>query len=317
MKKLILASAIAALTANAASAATIYEKDGLKFQIKGDWQIQFRDRGTSGRDTDVEFDDLELKNKVTYDLGNGVTAFGELHYDVRNDSADGDELEEAFLGVEYHNVSVLVGQTDNAVDEFAIESAYEDISESIFNGVGSSDGEDVIRIDADFGAVTLVASHELGDNAPGNDRSEENTEVFIAGDLGPVTLSAAYQVAKDDNTDDTQDLWGVGAAFDAGFAEFAVAYGESDSDDVDEQAEQISFVSKFKVSKTTKVVLGYEELDRDVAGQVDVEQIYANITYKFPKQKNVSLFAEISEIEEGVDGNDDRTDILAGMRIKF
>ncbi|WP_297305794.1 hypothetical protein [Neptuniibacter sp.] len=43
MKKLILASAIAALAANSATAATVYENKGLTFKIKGDWQVQLRD----------------------------------------------------------------------------------------------------------------------------------------------------------------------------------------------------------------------------------------------------------------------------------
>ena len=37
-----------------------------------------------------------------------------------------------------------------------------------------------------------------------------------------------------------------------------------------------------------------------------------NVTYKFPAQKNVSLFAEVSDTDDT-----DDTDVLAGMRIKF
>ncbi len=37
MKKLILAAAIAAVTANTATAATVYDDKGLTFKIKGDW----------------------------------------------------------------------------------------------------------------------------------------------------------------------------------------------------------------------------------------------------------------------------------------
>lgn len=317
MKKLILASAIAALTANAASAATIYDDKGLTFKIKGDWQIQLRDGSADNDDTDIEFDDLEIKNSVVYDLGNGVKAFGQVDFSF-NDAANGSasnsgNLEEAYLGFAFDNVSILFGETDNATDEFNFEQAYEQVSESIFDGTSATGGDDVIKLNAEFGAVTLVASHEL--ESQGNGSADgENTELFVGGDIGAVSLAAAYQTRKDTPSDESQDIWGLSAAFDAGFADFRVAYGESDGSTA-ENAEQLDLITSFKVAKTTKVAIGYINLDFDDAGQQDREQTYANITYKFPAQKNVSVFAEISDIDRGP--TNDGTDVLAGVRLKF
>ena len=68
-------------------------------------------RGFGGRA--VEFDDLELKNSVTYDLGNGLKAFGQLDFgfkDAAEDKQSGSKLEEAYMGVDFVMAAVAVGK---------------------------------------------------------------------------------------------------------------------------------------------------------------------------------------------------------------
>ncbi|MFO8141760.1 MAG: porin, partial [Marinobacter sp.] len=60
--------------------------------------------------------------------------------------------------------------------------------------------------------------------------------------------------------------------------------------------------------------IGVVDVDwEEEAGKADVTEWYANVTYKFPAAKNVSVFAEIA------DNDLDDTDMgfLAGMRVKF
>jgi len=318
MKKLILASAIAALTANTATAATVYENKGLTYKIKGDWQVQLRDNASKTKDTEVEFDDLEIKNSITYDLGNDLKAFGQVDFGFKNE-AEGkntENLEEAYLGLQIHNVSVALGKMDKVVDDFALEGMIEQFTaESIFDATGSTDGDDVIRIDADFDTVTVALSHELEADGEGSDNGE-STEIFVSADLGAVTLGAGYQNLENTNVGDEEDkdLWGVSAQFDAGFAEFVVDYGEADNNlalNSDEEFYHIG--ASFKASDSIKITVGHSEHERD--GASDKEQTYANVVYKFPTQKNVRLFAEISDVDE--DGKDLDMDVLAGIRLKF
>ncbi|WP_415881981.1 porin [Neptuniibacter sp. QD34_54] len=318
MKKLILASAIAAIAANTATAATVYENKGLTYKIKGDWQVQLRDNASKTKDTEVEFDDLEIKNTITYDLGNDLQAFGQVDFGFKNE-AEGkntENLEEAYLGLKAHNVSVAVGKMDKAIDDFAIEGMIEEYTgESIFDATGSTDGDDVIRVDAEFDNVTLAVSHELEADGEGSDDGE-STELFVSADLGVVTLGAGYQTLENTNTGDEEDkdLWGVSAQFDAGFAEFVVDYGEAENNlSANSDEEFFHIGASFKASATTKITIGHSELERD--GASDKEQTYANVVYKFPAQKNVRLFAEISDVDE--DGQDLDMDVLAGIRIKF
>ncbi len=79
MKKVALTTAIAsAILAGSVQAATIYEGNGLKYDLKGDLQVQLRQKIGDNQDQDLEFDDLELKNRVTYNLNEGMSAFAQL-----------------------------------------------------------------------------------------------------------------------------------------------------------------------------------------------------------------------------------------------
>ena len=53
--------------------------------------------------------------------------------------------------------------------------------------------------------------------------------------------------------------------------------------------------------------------NQELDGSDDVTGWYANVTYKFPTQKNVSVFAEVADTDK------DNADMgfLAGMRVKF
>lgn len=306
MKKVTLALAIsAAVLSQASNAATIYEDKGLSFKMKGDWQIQLRDNADETKDLEVEFDDFEIKNTVTYDLGNGLEAFGQLDFSfdkAAEDGTDGSKLEEAYLGLRNGGVGVRVGKMNTAGDEFGVEAAYEKpagVGEDQFERVKDA-GDDVIRLDAEFANVTLSVSHEV----EANDGDQEATDLFINADFEAVSVAAAFQTV-----DDTADSWGLSAEFDAGFAKLGADYSVSDIEGQDEDDTTTNLVAKFKATDTTSVAVGFVNYEKN---GTDNDAWYANVSYKFPAQKNVKLFAEISDSDAG-----DETDVLAGMQIKF
>src|SRR5690554_1784505 len=142
MKKLLLAVAVSTVAAGSVNAATVYEKDGFTYKLNGDFQVQFRQATGVDERAEVEFDDLELKNYVSYDLGNDLTAFGRLDFgfkDAAEKDENGSNLEEAFVGLKYGVASFSFGKQNFASDEFGIEEAIEveDIDEDRFNGTGS------------------------------------------------------------------------------------------------------------------------------------------------------------------------------------
>ena len=313
MKKLILAAAIAATTAGSASAASIYEGKGLTYKLKGDFPIQLRKDVGADQKLDVEFDDLELKNTVIYDLGDDMKAFGQLDFGYKN-SADaksgynGSQLEEAYVGLQFGNVSVSIGQQDFAVDSFGVDAQIEDkLKEDRFDATATS-GNDVVRVDVNMDNFTLIATTEL--EAASEDSADgKGFDIFLSTSVAGVNLGAAYQNFDEDPTvSGDVDVWGVSASFDAGFAEFGVDY--SKADDGTTETDQYNLMTVVPVADTTDLGLGLTKVDD---GSTDETEWYANVVYKFPAQKNVSVFAEVADTDkDGV-----KMGYLAGMRVKF
>ncbi|UTW02490.1 porin [Amphritea atlantica] len=312
MKKLILAAAIAATTAGSASAATIYEGKGLTYKLKGDFQIQLRKDAGEDQKLDVEFDDLELKNSVIYDLGDDMKAFGQLDFGYKNAAegkTDSSHLEEAYVGMQFGNVSVSIGQQNFAVDSFGVDAQLEDkLKEDQFDATETS-GNDVVRVDVNMDNFTLIATTEL--EAGSEDSADgKGYDLFVSTSVGGVDLGAAYQnYDEDPSVSGDVDVWGVSASFDAGFAEFGVDYSKADDGTV--ETDQYNLMTIVPVAKTTDLGLGMTKVEED--GADDVTEWYANVVYKFPTQKNVSVFAEIADTDE--DGV--KMGYLAGMRVKF
>lgn len=309
MKKSVLALAISTLVfAHTSSAATIYDDDTLTYKLKGDWQIQLRDNASESRDLDVEFDDMELKNTVTYDLGNSLQAFGQLDFSfdkAAENQQSGDKLEEAYMGLKYESVAFRVGKMNTSGDEFGVEAAYEKpagTNEDQFEAMVDA-GDDVLRVDADLDIVYLSVSHEL--EAEGNtSQGDSSTDLFVSTSFDALALAAAYQMY-----DNNADSWGVSAQYDAGIASLGADYSVSDIKGSDRNETTYNLVAIVKASQTTAFGLGYVNVDDDLE---KVDAWYANVSYRFPAQKNVTLFAEVSDSDAG-----DESDILAGMQIKF
>lgn len=315
MKKLILAAVIAATTAGSASAATIYEGKGLTYKLKGDFQIQLRKDVGKDQNLNVDFDDLELKNSVIYDLGNDMKAFGQLDFGYKNaangkDKEKSSQLEEAYVGMQFGNVSVSVGQQNFAVDSFGVDEQLEDeLKEDRFDAT-ATDGNDVVRVDLNMENFTVILSTELEADSE-KSADGKGFDIFMSTAVAGVELGAAYQTFNDKKTATSPDVdvWGVSAMYDAGFAEFGVDYSKSDDGTV--EASQYNVITIIPVAATTDLGLGLTKVEED--GKDDVSEWYVNVVYKFPTQKNVSVFAEIADTDE----DDVKMGYLAGMRLKF
>lgn len=310
MKKLLLAVAVSA-AASSASAVTVYEGNGFTYKLNGDLQVQLRQKVGNDKEPDVEFDDLELKNHFSYDLGNDMKAFGRVDFGFEDqangkDADNSFELQEAYVGLAFGNTSVSFGKQNFASDEFGIEEAYElaTVSEDRFDGM-ATDGDDTIRVDIELENVYLVASYEM-DAEGSSSENGEYFDLFASTSVGDLTLAAAYQNAKAAIGAESFDTWGVSASYDAGFATFAADYSSTE-----DTADLYNIAVSFPVASTTKMAIGMVNEDFD-AGD-DITEWYANVTYKFPTQKNVSVFAEIADSDQ--DGAD--MGYLAGMRVKF
>ncbi|MCK7544497.1 porin [Marinobacter bryozoorum] len=238
------------------------------------------------------------------------------------DDENGSNLEEAFVGLKYGVASVSFGKQNFASDEFGIEEAIEveTIDEDRFDDTGT-DGDDTIRVDVELDKVYFAASHEMDASDDDDGIDGEFYDLFVATDLAGLELAAAYQLWNPVDLDDSVGTWGLSASYNFGFMNLAADYSVSDWSDVgtweEEDMTQYNVAAVFPVASTTDVALGMGNKDSD-AWEEDITEWYANVTYKFPAHKNVSVFAEIAQSdEEYADGDDAELGFLAGMRVKF
>lgn len=318
---LVLFIALMLATAGSVQAATVLQKDNLTYKIKGDWQIQFRQDGGVDQDLDLEYDDLEIKNTITYDLGNGISAFGQLDFSFNgaadDSSSSSDKLEEAYLGFKVKDWKFLVGKTDNAADEFGVEVAYESygIGDDAFDELGDVGGDDLIMVVGEIGGMLEIrASHELEAESESSDADGTHTELFTALSFGSAKVAAAYQMVEESGSDDVMTIWGVQASYDFKVVKIGFDYGvaEHDLDTVEDGV--ILNVSLEAPVGPVALGAGYQVFEPDYDGSdEDVAAWYANLTYKMQAAKNVSVFAEIGDCD--IDDYD--MGYLVGMRIKF
>ncbi len=311
MKKAVLAPAIAAaMFIGSVQAVTIYENNGLKYELKGDLQVQLRQKIGAEKDIDLEFDDLELKNRLGYDLGNNIVAFGQLDYSFdqkANDpsAADGGKLEEAYLGLRFDTIDLRFGKQNYSTDEFSVERSYETVVEDDIFDLNDDAGDDVVRIDARFNNIFLSVSTDLESEGNLNREGISSTDLFVSGFMGKLSMMAAYQSYQDPGSESVT-AWGLGVEYDAGFATFGADYGA-----MTDTADVYNLVAAFPVADTTAVALGIQSRDEEIGD--DVKGWYANATYKFPSQNNVSIFAEVGD----TDAEKSDPGFLAGMQVKF
>lgn len=314
MKKLPLVLAASLIAASSSlSAATIYEKDGFKFKMDGDIQIQLRKRTGSGEETHVDIDDSELKNKISYDLGNDLTAFAEAHFDMGKDVSGAVESEETFVGIKSKKFKFQIGRMDYVTDDFATERGIEEpTNESAFEA-GDTSGTDVILMEAKAGPVTFALSHDLGDST--RNTALSSTDIYVSAKVNSnLQFGAAVQSLKETAASDTTKTSGVNAKLKIGKISVAADYSSRDDKHSDASLADLKVTNlsvAFPVAATTKATLGIT--NQSNKSDTAADSWYANVVYKFPKAKNVSIFAEIEDTNaSGADMG-----FVAGMRVKF
>lgn len=311
-KTKLAVAVLAASVVSTAHSATVYEGNGLSYQIKGDWQVQLRQKAGDEQKLDVEFDDLELKNAVTYGLTDSLSAFGQLDVSFdgegNDQSKDSAKLEEAYVGLNFNGTKVSIGRQNLAGDEFGVEAAYEThTAEDRFEQVADK-GDDVVRVATRFGAVEVVASALLAAESSKN-AAGEAMDLFVSTEVAGVKLAAAYQTFNDNKPgSEDQNTWGISASYNAGIATVAADYSTTDTGSHDEDVTNL--VVRFNPAATVKAAIGAVRVDD---GSSDSTEWYANASYQFPERKHVSLFVEVADTDE----DNVSLGYLAGMQIKF
>lgn len=298
MKKTVVATGLSALLFAAnSSAITLYEKDELKLHLKGDLQVQFFQKPGADKDLDVNYDDLELKFGAVYSLESGMSAFGELDIDWKNqgDGSDDDVVDDAFVGIDFGAVSIALGRMVWGSDSMFSEQAIEMDGGIAFVDTAGSDTVQLRYLSGDFEAI-LSTDLEEGDD-------ESVMDLYIATKVAGANIALAYQSYEATPNTESVDTVGLLTSFNAGPAKIGFDFSSNDNLD----AANVS--ASMPVADKTKAAIGITQLSPE-QGE-DEMHWYANVTRKMHKQ--VSVFAEIGNSD--IDDSD--MGFLSGMRVKF
>ena len=308
MKKLILASAIAAITASTvATAADLYTNDGVTVSVDGNYEVQIIQDIGENESGEVEFDDLQLDVGVNYKLGNGMVAFGNLGLDWAGEADgifdggtdgiienDDDIIDTAYVGLKVGGLSTSLGRQYWGSDDFGVEKSFEMDGGNAFPATGGSDTVKFAYAAGNYGATL---SHDIEED------DESATDLLLTAKLGRVELGAVYQDYKSVPGADSVETYGIMASADIGKANVGIDYSDNDTDSYTNVA------VGFPIMPKTKMAVGATYADLE--GQEDIVQYYGNVTRSL--NSNVSVFAEIGDND--VDASD--LGYMAGMKIAF
>jgi len=331
MRKIICGLVIVAMLvgAGAVQAATIVKTDKLKYDIKFDWQIQLRQKAGEDEKLVGEYDDMEFKNGLKYQLAKGWYAQGQFDiagdYAANSGNAKGNSyperyihLEEAWVGFGYDKWRLVYGKRFGAADHFGIQ--------------GSK--ETTVKKDAIFawgGSKLTNGFHLQGSKLGGQVNVELSYEMYADGysvsGMGswydayvrwnsPIgfQLGAMYQnFDKGGDTpgsDDAIGIWGIEAGFSRWkFLRIAADYSVADTKGT------VANLTVVVPVKSVNLGAGYviQTFDDETSTADDITGWWAHAIWYLPWQKNVRLGVEITDDDrEGVDMG-----YLAFMRLLF
>lgn len=315
-----------AITGNSL-AATLIEQDNFTYEVEGDLQIQFLQDTGVDEDVDINFDDGEIKNRITYDLGRGLEAFGQIDFNISDD--DTVTQEEAYVGMAYGPGKFLFGSTVYVTDNFGVENSV-DVGGIAGDAFPADSSDDLLAFgyELDYGAGK--ASVEVSTDLEVED-DPSSIDLLAVVSFGPAEFGLAFQSASnliygEDGvaviTSDA-DTYGISGKYDAGFMTAAISYSSSDiaNTAVSDTVDNINVVLIAPVLDTSDISLGYETIDVGDSAQagiglVNIDRWYANVTYEFPEANNVTSFFEVGQAD--IDGVEDLdAGVLAGLRLQF
>lgn len=298
MKKLLLVSAIAAISTTA-SAYDLVEKDGFTLGVSGEYEIIMRQQIGTNQDLLMHYDDLALDFGANYVINNRISAFANLGFDW-NGQGDGtaatDEIDSAYVGLKVGGLTTTVGNQTWATDDFGNDK---DIKFSGGTAFGTTSGKDTIKFAYGMGNYGLTLSHDMEEAT-----DESSTDLLVTTKVGRVDLGVAYQDYKASSTAASVDTVGLMASTDIGKANVALDYSSNDA------SNNTNASVGFPVTSKVGAAVGATYVDGKM-GAADVTTWYTNATYSL--NSNVSVYAEIGDNDAA---NSD-LGYLAGMKVKF
>lgn len=298
MKKTILATAITALFAASAQAATVYDKDGVTVELYGDTEVVFMDGlDEAGSEIDIQDTDFGFTLGATQgDYTLGTT----LAFAAGGGTAS---VDEAYVSASHAKWGTLsVGKQYTVYDNAGIGNDYQ-------FGVGAyydqdDAGDQVVKYSIDmesfYGDIAWIKNTNSG-----NDAGADGFDARVGARFGGFDVVVYFaDVTGADDVDYSNVNLEATYAFDA----FTVgaAYTMNEAGDVDTDA--ITVIGVYQFTEKVQFAGGVTSVDGDAD---DYLQYYVNTSYAF--NDNINTYFELGNS----DADDAEFGYAAGMQVSF
>jgi hypothetical protein len=292
-----------AMSMNASAYTLVPGDNGLSIELKGDYEVQLRQRTGDNKNLALEYDDLEIKVHAAQKIGNGMSIFGAVETDFKSEGEGSAKktLDQAWVGIDFGALSLGLGRTDYATDNFSVEADYEMGPGDGFDQFSDAGG-DLIFGNYKTENFKLYFSTDIAEGDDGEVKDESSVDLVAQFKVANLNLAIGYQDYKEDGSSESVDTIGARVKTKVGGLGFGLAFTTNDTRD------QIDASLKYKLGGKLSGASGLSQVSPE--GGEDITYWYSNIGRSYGKAK---VFAEI-----GGDSRDDtKFGYLAGLRIRF
>lgn len=335
MKKTLVALTVAALAAGTANAAVVYNQDGSKVEVNGSLRVFVvkSKADDKSKRTDLKNDGSRLYVKGQHDLGNGLSAFGQLQ--LRFDQgagADGfgnPKTKDAFGGFKYAGVGALsLGVQATTGDDVQLG----DYSYTLGgNSNLTTSGRAIKFKSAEFGGFSFGADYVFG-----GDDAKTNTGLkngYGVGAFYNADFNGVGFAANAGYTTDTFEADGVKSVTNKqarlatevtfGPVAFAVNYGfgtvKDELNDTKAKTKSALVGAKYQVIEPTAVYaqFTYDQVkdSKNSKDKTTTKAYLVGADYKF--SKNVAAFVEYKRGETKPEGGKKAKDYAGGLGVRI
>lgn len=193
------------------------------------------------------YSDLDITANLAAELDNGLTAAASINLDDFVSSAGSNSGKDYELSLTSETAGLYYGDTN-----FAAQNMWVSAGDMESDGFSEADGEEALRGEATFGAVTTQVSYVLANNAGMRNAANDLNQLSLgmSADFGNVNVVAAYQeasgeaagfynanapqgtAASADNGDFSDaEIWGLSVGTTFGGADVRLAYADNGTTD--------------------------------------------------------------------------------------
>jgi predicted porin len=320
MKKTLIALAV--LAAGSASAAEVYNQDGVAVTVSGAAEVQLiqdYENDATTNDSTLRLDDGDLTVGTSIELTEDLSTVGELSFDLAEDNDTKAYTDRLFVGFASNQFGTLTfGRQTTLADDDGIGKDFELGDAQYMDDFSQiEDADDVIKYVYDSGkfyaGLDYVMDADTGNTGVINTVTETGARVGIRPVEGlDVRL---YLYTDEQGTNDT-DAYNLEAEYSFDDFNVAASYGNAQTDNA--SGVEVADVDYFEINgsytmEKTTFNLGYA-FSSDDTSNVDTDNLYANVVYQL--HANVRTYAEIGY--KDIDNVDDYDmGYVMGMEVKF